>query len=557
LHSFEAGAVNAEEYVKLREDRAATVKRVSARERNVTCPNHDDDEPSLSVTAGHDGCVLLYCHGGCATADVLAADGLTWGDLFPTQREGEVVDVYQYVDEQGKPLFEQVRFDPKGFKLRRPNGEWGIRGVRRVLYRLPQVNAAVQAGVTVYVVAGEKDVHAIERAGGVATTNPMGEGKNKWRRDYTECLRGALVILVGDKDAAGREHARTVAKALQGVVASLAVVEAGVGKDAHDHLAAGKALDEFVPLDLGDSDTQDDESDSSEAFSTLHVLDVEKMLTTPPPPVPWVVEPILVQGCVTMLAGREGQGKSMVALAVAAGVGRATFLLDIAGMRVGLGGHVLYVDAENGEHEAHRRVHGLSVEAGTLTYVEADGFDLRQNLGELERVARECQPRVLVLDSLRSLAPGLDENDSQQAEAALRPVVGLTRQLDIATLILHHASRQSGEYRGSTAIGAAVQLGFTLSRIDDDPMARSRRKLTCWKLRPAEEPEPRWLTIKPDGDGGIVLRHAEAYKPPSKAPVRNDIEEALITLITGGVGCGDTTLPLTPHPPERMFVEHG
>ena len=125
---------------------------------------------------------------------------------------------------------------------------------------------------------------------------------------------------------------------------------------------------------------------------------------------------------------------------------------------------------------------------------------------------------MLVLDSLRSLAPGLDENDSQQAEAALRPMVRLTQQLDIATLILHHASRASGEYRGSTAIGAAVQLGFTLSRHDEDPMAATRRKLACWKSRPAAIPPPRWLTIKPTDGGGIMLREAAPYEPARPHP---------------------------------------
>ena len=46
---------------------------------------------------------------------------------------------------------------------------------------------------------------------------------------------------------------------------------------------------------------------------------------------------------------------------------------------------------------------------------------------------RRCEPKLLVLDSLRSLAPGLEENDSQQAEAALRPIVRLAQQLQIAT----------------------------------------------------------------------------------------------------------------------------
>jgi hypothetical protein len=273
----------------------------------------------------------------------------------------------------------------------------------------------------------------------------------------------------------------------------------------------------------------------------LRVLDVDRMLTTPPPPVPWVVEPILVRGCVTMLAGREGRGKSMLALALAAAVGRATFLLDVAGMPVGLSGRVLYVDAENGEHEAHRRLHGLNVEAGMLTYVEANGFDLKEHLVDLDELVGERDPTVLVLDSLRSLAPGLDENDSLQAEAALRPIVRLTQQRHIATLLLHHASRQSGEYRGSTAIGAAVELGFTLSRIDEDPMATTRRKLACWKSRPAAEPEPRWLTIKPDADGDVLLSDAAPFEQARRTPVQDEIESALrklfgLALGTEGIG---------------------
>ncbi len=179
------------------------------------------------------------------------------------------------------------------------------------------------------------------------------------------------------------------------------------------------------------------------------------------------------------------------------------------------------------------------MEPGTLTYVEANGFDLKHHLSDLERLVRKCEPKLLVLDSLRSLAPGLDENDSMQAEAALRPVVRLTQQLHISTLVLHHASRMSGEYRGSTALGAAVELGFTLSRNDEDPMAATRRKLACWKSRPAAEPEPRWLTMKPDIGGDILLMEAAPYEAPRLTPVRDEIEEAIRGLVEGGVGCGE------------------
>jgi DNA primase len=94
---------------------------------------------------------------------------------------------------------------------------------------------AVRNGETVYVAEGEKDVHAIEAAGGVATCNPMGAGK--WRPEYGDVLKGATVIVVADKDPAGFAHAAAVRADLTGKAASVTVVEAAEGKDAANHLA--------------------------------------------------------------------------------------------------------------------------------------------------------------------------------------------------------------------------------------------------------------------------------------------------------------------------------
>jgi len=49
------------------------------------CPAHDDHHPSLSIGEGEDGRILLHCWAGCATAEVLAALGIGWADLFPSR----------------------------------------------------------------------------------------------------------------------------------------------------------------------------------------------------------------------------------------------------------------------------------------------------------------------------------------------------------------------------------------------------------------------------------------------------------------------------------------
>jgi putative DNA primase/helicase len=210
-----------------------------------TCPAHDDSTPSLSVTQG-DGLVLIHCHAGCSLAAVREAADLSMGDLVdevrPTHR---LVATNDYVDETGDLLFQVVRYEPKTFCQRRPEGAggwtWSLDGVRRVLYRLPELVAAVAAGERVFVVEGEKDAEAIVAAGGVATCNPGGAGK--WREVYAKALRGAEVVIVADADEAGRTHAAAVAASLFGVAASVEVVEPGGGcKDAAEHLAAGLGL---------------------------------------------------------------------------------------------------------------------------------------------------------------------------------------------------------------------------------------------------------------------------------------------------------------------------
>jgi 5S rRNA maturation endonuclease (ribonuclease M5) len=51
----------------------------------TTCPAHDDREPSLSISEGADGRVLLHCHAGCSTDAILAALSMTYRDLFPAK----------------------------------------------------------------------------------------------------------------------------------------------------------------------------------------------------------------------------------------------------------------------------------------------------------------------------------------------------------------------------------------------------------------------------------------------------------------------------------------
>jgi predicted P-loop ATPase len=182
-------------------------------------------------------------------------------DLFtnaPERHNGHkvIVATYDYTDLQGTVVHQTVRYNTKDFKQRRPNPAqpgawvWNLKGVRTVLYRLPELVAAVQAGETIYLPEGEKDVDNLRRLELAASTNPQGAGK--WRKPYNQWLQGAHVVILPDCDDAGRWHAEQVARHLHGIAASVKVValpglpEKG---DVSDWLATGgtrEALEHLV-----------------------------------------------------------------------------------------------------------------------------------------------------------------------------------------------------------------------------------------------------------------------------------------------------------------------
>lgn len=228
------------------------------------CPAHNDGNPSLSITSTDDR-VLLCCHAGCLTDDIVKALGITTADLFDTPKstttDRRIVATYPYHDEAATLLYEVVRFEPKDFRQRRPDGRggwiWKLDDTRRVPYRLPELLAA-DPTITVFVVEGEKDCEALVAAGHVATCGPQGAGK--WSK-VVDVARGALagrdVVVVADRDDAGRAHARTVAASLLTVAAHVTVAEAAVGKDAADHLGAGRPVTDLLVIASTDPEVVD------------------------------------------------------------------------------------------------------------------------------------------------------------------------------------------------------------------------------------------------------------------------------------------------------------
>jgi predicted ATP-dependent serine protease len=243
--------------------------------------------------------------------------------------------------------------------------------------------------------------------------------------------------------------------------------------------------------------------------ATLRRVDVATMLTSDPEPVDWIAEGIVARGTLTLLAGREKEGKSLLAMAIAARA--ATGGGFLAGVDVSAA-RTLIVDAENGERELHRRLRssGLAHEhADRIEVYETHAHDLRRHLHELEAVLESHRPDLVVLDSWRSLWGG-DENDAGEVARVLDPLRNLIRGHNAGALLVHHM-RKGGGYRGSSAIGASVENVIEMARMEDDP-ERRRRRLRNTACRYEQEADERWLSIEADRERGLLLiAETDAY----------------------------------------------
>ena len=234
------------------------------------CPcRNDDSNPSLSISEGNDGRVLIHCHrgNGCNVEQICEAVGLQVHELMverkndilePKKKEiTKFVKSYDYIDADGTLLFQKVRYvdqdGKKTFRQRRPgnNGEWiySLGDTPKILYNLPAVIQAKKDEYYIWLVEGEKDADTLMEMGVIATTMPGGAGK--WLDIHTEALRGGHIQIVADNDEPGKKHADAVYRELVAAGCDVQVWQSSTAKDITDHLAGGGTIESLVPLEFG------------------------------------------------------------------------------------------------------------------------------------------------------------------------------------------------------------------------------------------------------------------------------------------------------------------
>ena len=168
--------------------------------------------------------------------DVIERAVMAAAEAQSSYKHKKIVATYDYTDAEGKLLYQVVRYEPKDFRQRRPdgNGGWTWKlDERRVPYRWPELVQFPDAPV--FFCEGEKDADNVAALNLCATTIASG----KWTEESAAALAGRDVIIFEDNDGGkGRNRALEAAQALHGKANSIRVVLLPDVKDVSDWLAA-------------------------------------------------------------------------------------------------------------------------------------------------------------------------------------------------------------------------------------------------------------------------------------------------------------------------------
>ncbi len=429
-------------------DRELSHVKWNGKEGLAKCPFHEDKNPSLSVNpesglfncfaCGQKGSIFdFHMHKyGISFQDALNELAAIAGVHEPQKKK--IVATYDYRDASGKVIHQTVRYEPKEFSQRRPDGKgkwiYDLKGITPVLYNLSEVRKAD----TVIIVEGEKDVETLKTVGIVATTNPMGAGK--WKADYNQHLQGKNVVIIPDNDEAGQSHALSVAQSLTAVVAAVKIAKLPHIPDKGD---VTDFLKDHTKEDLLAVIEQTEAWKAEEVVSLWDSIPTGAILGSMDIQVEWVVDGLIPKGSITTFTGRAGVGKSTFLMGLLEAVNKGELFLGLDTIQM----PTLYTDFENPIAVVIDHVRKIGItntkfwhRALTPRPPKLDDKDYVQYL--------DLPPCLIVIDSLRA-SQSQDQNFSKDMAEVLDHCKELRNYGHTIILILHTLKSNESMFSGS------------------------------------------------------------------------------------------------------------
>ena len=445
------------------------------------CPAHEDKTASACAREDQHGHAQVKCFAGCSTESICSALGIEKKDLFATNGHAPKGDiVYDYTTINGVLYYQVVRKPDKKFLQRKPDGKSGwvysLEGVKRVPYRLHLLPPAIKEKKTIFICEGEKDVHALESVGQVATCNSGGAGK--WEADFARIFQGAIVVIIADKDKPGEDHALDVKEKLGKAPLSVSIVQAKKGKDAFDHLAAGLGVEAFIPFHPGALEVETF-SEDFKMVETEHLWDPYFPLSK----------------CVLFDAD-GGTGKTAVLIGVCAMFSNG--LLPVTAEKCEPINSIYLHRGEDQSEELHTVYKANSGKTGSIFYLNNQNLVFNAaGIESLEATIEKCGARLVVVDALYYFIQGLVRDTAKALDVlpVMERLTALATRTGVTIVNIRHTTKGTLDKDASELGMGSVQF----------------RNSHRGQLVARYHPEERGLIIVTDEKGSLLNERGEPF----------------------------------------------
>ena len=332
-------------------------------------------------------------------------------------------------------------------------------------------------GGLIHICEGEKDAdnfHA--QIGGCAVSGQDGAGPGKWRKEYTEQLRGKSVVILPDHDAVGQAYAQETAAALHGVAKSVRLVdlsrcwpEIPEHGDISDMIAAKGAKEAARLLVELERDTPEWEPTEAEvpASGPDPLLSLFKPLEDfQEEEAKWLVPGWIPEGQISIIAADGGIGKTTIWCHVIACLSNGTIcILDPPGtVREPM--RVMFLTTEDSVRKKLKkklRLAGANMKNIITPDFVGDNSGLLHKLKfgtpEMEKVLRTFRPALCIFDPVQGFTPPkVNMGSRNEMRDCMAPLISIGEDINTTALIVSHTNKRK-EPMGGTGSPTARTYG--------------------------------------------------------------------------------------------------
>lgn len=233
------------------------------------------------------------------------------------------------------------------------------------------------------------------------------------------------------------------------------------GYDITDAIKDGYTLEHFVEATKKAIATESTKPNSKKSTLKSRLTTTAELMARAKDYTDWLIDEILPINELILLAASPRAGKSLMAMNIAQCVASGTNFLD----RPVTQGNVIYVQCEDSETKTKQRAIAQGWDENLPVYW-LDKFKL-SDLSELIEIAKELEPRLIVLDTLSRIRDDNATESSAEMGRVLEPLQEFARDHNCCILPIHHTGKIKADnadtldvfetIRGSSAIRATCR----------------------------------------------------------------------------------------------------